>query len=143
MCDMGHGYCDDKCIVCGKPLTYGHLTSYCYVHMVEKRNKDKIDHWLKTGDTGCAVGNSIRNCIRDYIYKSQDYRCSICNNLNTWCGKEIKFILDHIDGNASNNCRENLRLICPNCDSQLDTYKSKNKKSARNNRYKYYEQYKK
>ena len=41
------------------------------------------------------------------------------------------FVLDHIDGNADNNNRENLRLICPNCDSQLDTYKSKNKNSAR------------
>lgn len=51
-----------------------------------------------------------------------------------WNNKELKFILDHIDGNASNSCRENLRLICPNCDSQLDTYKSKNKNSARNAR---------
>ncbi len=28
-------------------------------------------------------------------------------------------------------------LICPNCDSQLDTYKSKNKNSARNSRKEY------
>jgi hypothetical protein len=41
------------------------------------------------------------------------------------------FILDHIDGKASNNRRDNLRCICPNCDSQLDTYKSKNKNSDR------------
>ena len=41
------------------------------------------------------------------------------------------FIVDHIDGKASNNRRDNLRCICPNCDSQLDTYKSKNKNSAR------------
>ena len=40
-------------------------------------------------------------------------------------------MLDPIDGNAENNNRENLRLVCPNCDSQLDTYKSKNKNSAR------------
>ena len=33
-----------------------------------------------------------------------------------------------IDGD---NVRSNLRLICPNCDSQLDTYKSKNKNGAR------------
>ena len=47
-------------------------------------------------------------------------------------------ILDHIDGDASNNTRENFRCVCPNCDSQLDTYKSKNKNSARTNRAKYY-----
>ena len=45
--------------------------------------------------------------------------------------------VDHIDGNASNNRRDNLRCICPNCDSQLDTYKSKNKNGAR-----YYYRYK-
>lgn len=48
-----------------------------------------------------------------------------------WNNKTLNFILDHIDGNAANNHKENLRLICPNCDSQLDTYKSKNKNSAR------------
>lgn len=40
-------------------------------------------------------------------------------------------ILDHIDGDASHNTRENLRCVCPNCDSQLDTYKSKNKNGSR------------
>lgn len=34
-----------------------------------------------------------------------------------------------------------MRLICPNCDSQLDTYKSKNKNSARNFRHNYNEKY--
>lgn len=44
---------------------------------------------------------------------------------------KIVFILDHIDGNPFNNRRLNLRLICPNCDSQLDTFKSKNKGGGR------------
>jgi protein-arginine kinase activator protein McsA len=41
------------------------------------------------------------------------------------------FVLDHIDGNWKNHKKENLRLICSNCDSQLDTYKNKNKKGGR------------
>ena len=46
--------------------------------------------------------------------------------------------MDHVDGDASNSCRDNLRLICPNCDSQLETYKSKNKKSKRYYKKAYY-----
>jgi hypothetical protein len=59
--------------------------------------------------------------------REQGNVCSICGLSPLWNGKELVFILDHIDGHASNNKRDNLRCICPNCDSQLDTYKSKNK----------------
>lgn len=51
--------------------------------------------------------------------------------INKWNNKELMFVLDHINGDADDNNRDNLRLICPNCDSQLDTFKSKNKNSAR------------
>ena len=44
--------------------------------------------------------------------------------------------IDHIDGDASNNKRENIRMICPNCDSQTETFKSKNKNSKRRNYWK-------
>src|SRR5258705_9067017 len=38
-----------------------------------------------------------------------------------WNGRPLPLILDHIDGNRRNNRLENLRLLCPNCDSQLST----------------------
>lgn len=47
----------------------------------------------------------------------------VCGMKPIWNGKELVFIIDHIDGHASNNRRDN--LLCPNCDSQLDTYKNK------------------
>lgn len=52
--------------------------------------------------------------------------CSICKLPAKWNDKPLMMILDHIDGNSENNDLSNLRLVCPNCDSQLDTFKSRN-----------------
>ena len=67
--------------------------------------------------------------IKKYILEEQNHKCDICGMNDEWNGKLLIFILDHIDGRATHNVRDNLRLICPNCESQLDTYKSKNKNS--------------
>ena len=127
----------DYCIVCGKPLSYGHKTEYCQKHLIEHNRQEKIKTWLETGSVGMTVDTTIRGAIRDYILEQQKYRCAICGMNNEWNNKPLNFILDHIDGDASNSCRSNVRLICPNCDSQLDTYKSKNKNSTRNARKEY------
>lgn len=42
----------------------------------------------------------------------------------------LVLVLDHIDGDSTNR-RENLRLVCPNCDSQLETYKMRNRGGGR------------
>lgn len=119
------------CKTCGKKVGYDNLTEYCFKCYKEKQSAEKINNWLRTGDAGIGVLTTLRGCIRDFILKSQNGCCNICGMSDSWNGKNLVFILDHIDGDASNNCRENLRLICPNCDSQLPTYKSKNKHSAR------------
>lgn len=43
-------------------------------------------------------------------------------------------VIDHINGDATDNRRENLRLLCPNCDSQLPTFKSRNRGFGRHYR---------
>jgi 5-methylcytosine-specific restriction endonuclease McrA len=54
------------------------------------------------------------------------HKCSICG-IDTWNTKKINLELDHIDGNRFNHILTNLRLLCPNCHSQTDTYRSKNR----------------
>lgn len=53
-------------------------------------------------------------------------KCDCCG-ISEWNGKEIVCHLDHIDGNNSNHSLENLRILCPNCHSQTDTWCGKNK----------------
>ena len=98
----------------------------CYLAYHARENYER---YLK--DNSIAYGYQNMQRYKKFFLEEQDYKCAICGMTNTWNGKALVFILDHIDGNADNNNRNNLRLVCPNCDSQLDTYKSKNKNSAR------------
>jgi hypothetical protein len=54
--------------------------------------------------------------------------CNICKLLPEWNGKPLILELDHINGISSDNTLSNLRLICPNCHSQTDTFCGKQNK---------------
>ena len=56
-------------------------------------------------------------------------KCYVCD-LKYWMGKKIPLELDHINGDRTDNRKENLRSICPNCHAQTDTYKGKNIKQS-------------
>ena len=123
-----------QCSKCGKKVCAENKFGFCQSCLIIHRREEKVRNWLETGDTGFTVDTTIRGAIRDYILQSQNNQCAICGMLNEWNGAELNFVLDHIDGDASNSSRDNLRLVCPNCDSQLPTFKSRNKNSARNKR---------
>ena len=55
------------------------------------------------------------------------YECFICK-IFEWMDKPLSLELDHINGDHSDNRLENLSLKCPNCHSQTDTFRAKNKK---------------
>ena len=55
----------------------------------------------------------------------KDWKCEVCD-LEKWNNDWIPLELDHIDGNRTNHRLENLRMICPNCHSQTETFRAKN-----------------
>lgn len=55
-----------------------------------------------------------------------EYKCAICGQEPIWHGKPMTLILDHIDGINNNDILDNLRWVCPNCNSQLETTGSRN-----------------
>lgn len=69
----------------------------------------------------------LRGAVLKYNIISK-YQCSECGIENMWNKKPILLELDHINGISNDNRKDNLRWLCPNCHSQTETYKGKNKK---------------
>jgi hypothetical protein len=53
--------------------------------------------------------------------------CESCG-CTSWLNKQLNLELHHADGNRQNNILSNLKLLCPNCHSQTDYFRAKNKK---------------
>ena len=53
--------------------------------------------------------------------------CEVCGT-SQWLNKPLALELHHLDGNRQNHLISNLKLLCPNCHSQTDTFRSKNRK---------------
>jgi hypothetical protein len=70
------------------------------------------------------------SCLKGRLFREGLLKnsCYECDFLPMWRGKPMTLSLDHINGDSTDNRIENLRILCPNCHSQTETFGSKNNK---------------
>ena len=91
----------------------------------EKPPKNKIIQLDKVF-TNPSYYNSVT--VKDIIIREKliEYKCAICDNKGNWNNIELKLQLHHKNGKRTDNTRENLEFLCPNCHSQTNTFGGKN-----------------
>ena len=116
-----------------------------YILVKKYLNENNIDtshfkgksHGTSKTETYSLEDILVKDCIYDNMTSLKrrvlnagllEYKCHICG-LTEWLGNPIVLQLDHINGDNRDNRIENLRLLCPNCHSQTETFcRKKNKK---------------
>jgi hypothetical protein len=97
-----------------------------------KNTKQKSVSWEEI-----LVENSgvILNAKRKKRLIKEGYLHHKCYNencgINSWLGKDLSLQLDHINGDHFDHRIENLRLLCPNCHSQTETFAGRNIKKTK------------
>lgn len=98
------------------------------------QTKKKLDDWLAGGNGG-DVNGELNRMFKRYLVDEAGGKCSECGwgEVNPYSGK-VTLTIDHIDGDAQNNKRDNLVVLCYNCHTLTPTFNQLNRgKGTRNN----------
>jgi len=99
--------------------------------MSKKHNSDDVLRYIKGRKSPALVRRSFiewrsqQNPPRPM--RCDEESCIFYEAPLIWSGKELKLILDHENGVNGDDRPENLRFLCPNCNSQQPTHGGGNK----------------
>lgn len=114
-----------------------HNRGISFDHVLNKRERSRVNarkaaaHNREHGplNTDIFIENSPyerslakRRIIRDELLSNS---CAVCGILPEWNNEPLTLVLDHINGINNDHRLENLRFLCPNCNSQTDTFGSR------------------
>lgn len=117
----------NKCKICGKEISFNRILCSNIQCSVQYKKIQRESKWENDGGFGDMLN---MRTPREYLISKRGRKCEICGT-EKWMDKDVPLLVDHINGDSSDNTFKNLRIICPNCDAQLPTYKAKNKGNGR------------
>jgi len=92
-----------------------------------RAHKLPLDQVLIQNSTYTCTSALKAKLLKAGVLYNKCYECG----LTSWRNKPLSLQLDHINGDRRDNRIENLRILCPNCHAQTDTYSGKNNKKER------------
>jgi hypothetical protein len=124
-----------RCPICSKEPArafYKYCSNAC---QFEYQYRSYIERWKANKEIGLSSIGIVSRHVKKYLREKFGNKCCLCgwSKMNPKTGT-VPLVADHVDGNWRNNCEQNLRLICPNCDSLSPTYAALNKGNGRKDR---------
>ncbi len=97
-------------------INYNHI-----LKNIKKYEQIPLDKIL-INDSSYQRHNLKKRLLKFELLKNE---CRECGLKNKWNNKKLTLQIDHINGINNDNRIENLRMLCPNCHSQTETYAGK------------------
>lgn len=116
--DSGHTYAD-----CRSKFGFSQSSGTDAIKRGVLRVKPRqltVLHYLKLNTT--TRWQARRRLLDEGLLRLRCYECGI----SEWFGQPLSLHLDHINGVKNDHRIENLRMLCPNCHSQTETFGGRN-----------------